>query len=53
MNREVGYCLRNFWKPLICFFRKPLQNDARSTRLHGSCTLGSSSSKGTGSKLAR
>jgi hypothetical protein len=33
MNREVVFCLSKSWKPLICSLKKPLQHDARSTRL--------------------
>jgi hypothetical protein len=32
MNREVGFCLSKSRKPLICFFKKLPEHDARSTR---------------------
>jgi hypothetical protein len=53
MNREVGFCLSNSWKCLICFVKKPAENGARSTRLHRSCTLSGSSAEATGSILTR
>jgi hypothetical protein len=55
MNREVGFCLRKSWKPLICSLKKP-EHDARSTRLQGYeglCTLAISIAEATGSMLAQ
>jgi hypothetical protein len=38
MNREVGFCLRNSWKPLICSLKKPLEHAsaAHPRRWHSS-----------------
>ncbi|PNF33152.1 hypothetical protein B7P43_G13662 [Cryptotermes secundus] len=34
MNREMGFCLRKSWKPLICSLKTDPGHEGRSKRFH-------------------